>query len=345
MLKQDLIQVVQHNCNIADSQAANDYTLCVYLLKMREYFRWENKLGFNETLINNDIGNWISEREQQWTALDKSDYKEIKINNTDYSPFESEQINQHLEPLGLVYSGGFNQHHHPHFFLAELQDHHVINGNHIYITDTEYARELTAPPAMSHNKTIFIRRQSLKRMIWERLEEWRWKKGIGAMSRALDHYDFDNNLDQALEQMTEHEADVLLHHEIGEILAGKHLGEAWHIMLSSLPRSKANFMARSVRDHLADCSSTLPMLIKEKRSASIHFYFGNFNAMRKEIFPSMYQAYQHWVESGDETPLIEQMETGKQHWKLIADSIIELHQTHIDDCLQPICDLVDQNKL
>ncbi|NOY65874.1 MAG: hypothetical protein GXP13_00510 [Gammaproteobacteria bacterium] len=342
---QDIIQTVQHNCNIADCHAANDYTLCVYLLKMREYYRWEKKLSFNEKLINSAVGDWISKRELQWHELENSEYAKIEINGTTYSVFESDKINQQLEPHGLIYSGGLNQFHHPHFFIAELKKHTVIDDFHVYITDTEFARELTAPPAMSHNKTIFIRQQSLKRMIWERLEEWQWKKGIGPMSRALDHYDFDHNLDQALEQMTEHETDVLLHHEIGEISAGKHLGEAWHTMLASLPRSKANFMARAVRDHLADCRSTLPMLIKEKRFASIHFYFGNFNAMRKEIFPSLFEAYQRWAENNDETLLIKQIEKGQLHWENIADDIIGLHKTHRKDYMKRISTLVEQNKL
>ena len=35
----DLIQTVQRNCHIADARHAGDYTLCVYLLKMREFYR------------------------------------------------------------------------------------------------------------------------------------------------------------------------------------------------------------------------------------------------------------------------------------------------------------------
>jgi len=345
MQKQNIIQTVQYNCDIADSQAANDYTLCVYLLKMREYYRWENNLEFNEDLPNNEVGNWINQREQQWNKLDDADFKPIKINNKVFAPFDTAEINQELEPIGLIYSGGLNQQHHPHFFIAELQDHHVIDNYHVYISNTELARELTAPPAMSHNKTIFIRKQSLKRMIWERLEEWRWKKGKGAMSQALSFYNFDNQLERSLEQMTEHETEVMLHHEIGEIEAGKHLGESWHTMLASLPRSKANFMARAVRDNLADCSSTLPMLIQKEKHASLHFYFGNFNAMRKEIFPSLFSAYQHWQTSGDDKLLLKQINVGEQHWSNIAHEILNLHNNNPENSLQTICNLVDQNKL
>ena len=345
MQKQNIINTVQYNCNIADSYAANDYTLCVYLLKMREYYRWENKLGFNQALEKDAIGDWISSREEHWQDLENVDYADVKINNVSYSPFDTEQINQQLKSIDLVYSGGLSQNHRPHFFLAELKKYQAVDDYHIYVTNTEFARELSAPPAMSHNKTIFIRRESLKRMIWERLEEWRWRKGQGAMSRALSYYDFDTDLDNALEQMTEHEADILLHHEIGEINAGKHLGKAWHDMLASLPRSKANFMARAVRDHIADCTSTLPMLLNEDRFASIHFYFGNFNAMRKELFPSLFQSYEYWHKSGDPGRLLKSITSGQQHWQKLADNIIQCHQSDSANCLNSITELVEQNKL
>lgn len=38
---QALSTAVQHNCDIADAQHARNFTLCTYLLKMRELYRWE----------------------------------------------------------------------------------------------------------------------------------------------------------------------------------------------------------------------------------------------------------------------------------------------------------------
>ncbi|HSP01523.1 MAG TPA: hypothetical protein VLN90_08695, partial [Thioalkalivibrio sp.] len=36
----DLRQSVQRNCDIADARHAGNDTLCTYLLKMREFYRW-----------------------------------------------------------------------------------------------------------------------------------------------------------------------------------------------------------------------------------------------------------------------------------------------------------------
>ena len=75
----------------------------------------------------------------------------------------------------------------PHFFLGELVEQREFNGFTLYISGTEYARDLTAPPAMSLGATIFIRQESLRRMIWEKVEEWRWNRPENAMRRAIEH--------------------------------------------------------------------------------------------------------------------------------------------------------------
>ena len=47
---QQLCDAVQKNCHISDARHGTDYGLCTYLMKMREYFRWEQGLGFEATL-------------------------------------------------------------------------------------------------------------------------------------------------------------------------------------------------------------------------------------------------------------------------------------------------------
>ena len=70
-------------------------------------------------------------------------------------------------------------------------------------------------------------------------------------------------------------------------------------MISAFPRSRLELMARAVRDHLADALSTLPSLIERAHPPSLHFYFANLSGMRKQIYPALLNAYQHWVECGD----------------------------------------------
>ncbi|MFN3785876.1 MAG: hypothetical protein ACK4RS_03445, partial [Thiothrix sp.] len=66
----ELIQTVQRNCHIADARHAGDYTLCIYLLKMREFYRWEHGISFQQVLTSDDVGDWLTRREAMWNTLD-----------------------------------------------------------------------------------------------------------------------------------------------------------------------------------------------------------------------------------------------------------------------------------
>lgn len=337
--------VVQRNCHISDAQHAGDYTLCVYLLKMREYFRWEKGFPFTAALPNDAVGTWLTEREALWEELAEQPLHPIPVDGSEFDPFDAELINEQLLPRGLVYSGGLGGGCRPHFFLARLDRHEAHARHRIVVAGAELARDLTAPPAMAMGQTIFIRRESLRRMIWEKVEEWRWRKHEGPMSRALAYYGFDENVEKALEAITTNEIDAVILHEIGELQAGELLGEEWHEMLASLPPSQAEMMARAVRDHLADCLSTLPGLTEQPRPASLHFYFGNLRGMRKEIFPGAHRAYQEWVQHDRLERLQEVAEQGSRHWNDVAQAVLDLFRRHGAESTPHIDKLIRANPL
>jgi len=336
---------VQHNCHIADARFASDYTLCVYLLKMREYYRWEHHLPYGASISSEDVGDWLTTREDFWGTLENEDFQPVQIDGRTFDPFDAGAINHALRDDQLVYSAGYGNKTRPLFMLARLERTLERNGNPVYITTEEYARDLIAPPAMSLDGEMFIRQESLRRMLWERYEEWRWNRPDNAMARALGCYDFEGDLDTALDAMTRHETDTLILHEVGEIAAGKLLGENWENMLGSFPRSRLELMARAVRDHLADALSTLPALLEQKHPASLHFYFGNLSGMRKQIYPALLQAYNHWVECGDRDELQRQVEAGRQHWQKVANELMQLHEGRVKKAWTDMETLIEQKAL
>jgi len=342
---QPILSNIQTNCNIADAKYAGNFTLCIYLLKMREYFRWEKGFGYSSNLPQSEVGQWLVEREELLNELEDKEFNCLEINNNAIDPFDTKTINQHLVPNGFIYSAGLGQQSKPHFFLGELEEHKTYNGFNIYISNKEYARELSAYPAMSIGTDIFIRRESLRRMLWEKLETWRWNKPKNAMERALKFYDFDNNVESALDEMTSVEIEATTLHEIGEIKAGELLGSKWHDLLLSLPRCKAEIMLRAVRDHLADSLSTIPNLIENKQTASIHFYFANFTLMRKELFPSLLEKYQYWLDTNDHTKILEHATQSKDHWLKIANNAIELYEQHNKNTNVAIEKMIENNIL
>ncbi len=340
-----LIDTVQRNCHISDARHAGNYTLCVYLLKMREFYRWEQAHDFGDELSTDDIGQWLNQREALWDSLENEDYAPLAIDGQHFDPFESADINRQLLQQGMVYSGGIGVKSKPHFFIGELEHEQRINGYHILVSAREFARDLTSPPAMSQGNTIYMRRESFKRMIWERTEEWRWNKPDNAMARAIACYDFDSNVEAALDAMTDNELQAAMLHEIGEIQAGEIL-PGWGEMMQAISFSQAEIMARACRDHLADMLSTLPALLEHNNEASIHFYFANLTSMRKLIFPLLEQAYRQWLQSGDTDALQHAVELGQPHWQNLGEQMLALHsQSDSQSLSENIQSLIEQNHL
>ena len=91
-----LADAVQRNCHISDARHAGNYTLCVYLLKMREFYRWEKARRFSDELSTDDIGNWLTEREDMWSTLEQEDYADIDAHGERFDPYDSSGINAKL---------------------------------------------------------------------------------------------------------------------------------------------------------------------------------------------------------------------------------------------------------
>lgn len=336
---------VQHNCHIADARHGADYGLCTYLLKMREYFRWEQGLGFSSSLGKEELGDWLTAREALWAGLEEADFVPVRIAGVEYGPFDANAINDLLHEQGLVYSGGLGAAGRPHFFIGELVLREQRDGYSLMVSGRELARDLAAPPAMSREGMIFVRRESLRRMLWEKLESWRWSRPDNALGRAFACYGFEKELDAALDEMTDSELELVLLHEQGECLAGDLLGDQWNRMLLDMPHSPAELAARAVRDHLADCSVTLTRLAEMNRPASIHFFMGNLSAMRKLLFPSLQQAYQAWRESGEAEPIRVLAERGVEHWARLAHEMLGLHREQGRDAARSIHALSERSRL
>ncbi len=336
---------VQRNCHIADARYGSDYGLCTYLMKMREYFRWEQGLGFGAGLEKEAVGDWLTEREGLWQRLEGMSFQPLTIAGREYEPFDVAAINEVLLPYRLVYSGGLGHAGRPHFYLAELERWERRESWQLVVSGRELARDLAAPPAMLQQDFIFIRRESLRRMLWEKLESWRWRRPDNALGRAFACYDFERALDASLERMTDAELTLVTLHEQGEYEAGKRLGENWNRMLQELSGTPAELMARAVRDHLADSLVTLPELAVMGQPASIHFYAGNLSAMRKELFPGLLLAYESWLSSGDSGIFRQLAGPAADHWLAVGRQMLRLHQEDGDEAAGTIAGRREQWRL
>ena len=115
------LEAVRTNCHISDARFATQYTLCVYLLKMREFFRWERGLPFNAPLPHDELTGWLTAREEHWEDLEEADFLPVPVGGHRFDPFDCTAINAALNPLGYIYSSGYGHSLKPVFFMGRLE--------------------------------------------------------------------------------------------------------------------------------------------------------------------------------------------------------------------------------
>lgn len=318
-----LRDTVQRNCHIADARHARDLPLCVYLMRMREYYRWESGSPLTGELAPSELGEWLHEREQFWDSVQSEQFACLPLPTRLHDAFDEECVNRALVADELLYSAGIGRLGHPQFFLARLLRSEHRGDIIVRLTGEELARNCTATPAMSRGRTIYVRRDALRRHLWEVVQEWQWGRTGTAARRVLEQFDFHGDQDTALENLTDAEVETAVLHELGELAAGALLGPRWERMLNALLASPAEPICRAVRDNLADCSITLPVLLDDPGVASLDRYFASFGGMRRELFPAAVNAYHDWVRGGSLDSFADLIDRARRHWCAVAREMLD----------------------
>ncbi len=323
-----LAEAVQTNCHIADARHAADMTLCIYLLQMREFHRWERGLPFGAALARDEVGAWIAEREALWSALEDQPFVPLPCGPAGaLDPFDADAVNACLRPAGLLYGAGLAAAERPLFFLAEEHDRSRRDGLQVLTGGRELARGLLAPPAAldraGQAPAIVLRRESLARWCWEKFEAWSLRRPEGsAFHAAVQAYGMERDFDAALPRWLDEQSEVLVLHELGEWRAGLALDPDWVALRLALPTRRADLYARAVRDHLADFGVTLPALLERRADASIHVWFANYDGVRELLFPSLAGAYTQWRRGDGGSAMRRALAGGHAHLARLAQQAL-----------------------
>ena len=317
-----LIEAVRRNCDVADARHAREATLCTYLLQMRELHCWERNLPLTAQPPKEELARWLTERESRWNRLEADGYETLPLGARRYDPFDAAGLNRELTGRGWVYGAGYGRFHRPHFFLATLERDFTRDGTRVLVAGAEHARDVATIPAALQGDTIYVRREALRRWLWEKVELWHARRNEGALARALECWGVEAGEGPAFEHMVEAETETLILHELGEARAAAKLGTAWEDMLGALDDRRAELLARAVRDNLADCLTTLPVLLERDARASLHFWFAHLDGMRRELFPALAAAYRDWRDSGSVSALEAAIGEGAGHWERVARMLL-----------------------
>lgn len=331
-----LCEDVQFNCAISDARYARNYSLCIYLMRMRDFYRWRFDIPLMQQLETDTVGDWISDTESHWDDIEELDFKPLVIDGTAFDPFDSKAINQQLKPSGLIYSAGVGRMGQPHFVLAELMHQDNKPTTITYECGKELARDSITLPAMTQDQTIYIRHDSIKRHIWQMIDEWRLQKNAGPLARIVEYYQlidpdtFEKNLQQAAVDLS-----PLYHeHECGEVAAGHLLGERYHQLLQKIAGTRNEFYLRAVRDVLADCLATWPYLLTRRSDSELDFWLASVAGARLELLKQSSIMTQLRGDINGRSRfdyLSDKLEFEQQRWHTLAEQILCACEDNPDD--------------
>jgi len=297
---------VKHNCNISDARYWGFYSPCGLLLRLRDLYKAEKGLMPWERVSNEEIGEWIEEREAMWMRLGSSDFQDIEVMGRYYKPFDVKGINSRLSGYGYLYAAGYGNLLKPFFMLSEISKEFKRGRYTIYISGREISRDLSTSPAMLQGNTIIARQDAMRFFLWSKFEEVSGSRYESVLSCAFREYGLTKDLAQkeierAFERLTTEELATYLHHELGEASQRGLLGRWWKEVLLNIPYSRAELFLRSLKDVLADTCrrGLLAHIIQDKKKGSLAFYVALHNGYRRKIFPEIIDAYKEFIATGE----------------------------------------------
>ncbi len=305
---EQLTRAIQHNCDISDARFGAGFSLCTLILKLRNLYKWEQGLEPWEEPEPAVVLDWIEAKEEQWQTISGEEYQALPVGDTLVDPYDLLSVNAALAGHNLTYGAGYGRSLKSIFFLAEVSERLTVAGCPVLVLGRELARELSASFALLQDGQIIIRREPLRFFFWDQVQELRAATrlplrhalqchGVVDSGLTLDQQAFRDRLDTIVES----EIPIFIHHEIGELRESGLASAALHTLIGAFPDSPLELVARGVKDILADThpEGMLSFILGERREASLSFYLGFLDGMRKLLFPEIGPAYRQFREDAD----------------------------------------------
>jgi hypothetical protein len=303
------------------------YSICGLALRLRDLFKWEKGLPPWVEKDSSEVLEWIEAKESKWETHTDKNYAEISINARKFDPFDTIGINAVLEPHSIIYGAGYAHSLKPTFFLAAIEDKKEVSGYVVYTLGRELARDLLTIPALSQNGCVLMRQESAKLFLWDKIFYIN-KSSRPALSLALESCGLKEQDPEAIKhgmiRILAEQEETYIYHEIGELHDTVFDRDIWREIIAAFPLSPVEFLARAVKDLLADTNEfgTLRNIIKKRKTASLAFYVAFIDGLVKEFFPGLLISFREFTISR-EWDIIDQAvtkghNTAKKHAELIT---------------------------
>ena len=331
----EITHQILHNCEISDAHHAGMFSICGLALRLRDLYKWEKGLPPWEERDSAEVLEWIEARENKWDAHADTDFWDIAINGKKFDPFDTFGINSALEPHHLFYGAGYARSLKPTFFLAAVEETSIIDGTPVYILGRELARDLLTIPALSQDDCVLLRQESARLFIWDSIFYIK-KSARTALAFALDRCGIKDHRPKALRRSLDEILAVLkttyIYHEMGELKDTVFDRVLWREIIAAFPFSPAEYLARAVKDLLADTNEygTLHYIVRERKAAELGFYVAFLDGLLKEFFKELPAAFEKFTKTNDWDTIKQALASGYQTATRHAGLIMDLYREGVD---------------
>ena len=321
-----IIAQVRRNCTLSDARNAGRYSVCGLALRLRDLYKWENRLHPWVEKDSGDILKWIGEKEEEWENLEEKEFYNISLEGQYYDPFDSDDINEVLIRHGLYYGAGYARSLKPTFFLAVLEETLEVSNHTVKILGRELARDLSTLPALSQNGRIIIRKDAGKYYFWDQLFFIK-KSGKPALEFALECHGVNvrdtKMLQKNLARIFKTEIDTYIYHELGEIRNTVFDRNQWREIIAAFAGTPVELLARAVKDLLADTSEygLLRHVIAEGKTASLAFYAAFIDGLVRELFPEIRHAFVEFTKCRNWEAISRAVRVGRRKARSYAEAL------------------------
>jgi hypothetical protein len=330
-------QTIKLNCDISDARFWGHFSICGLLMRYRDLYRSEKGLEPWSPVPRQDIASWIERKEAQWPELEQKEFDEIPCGGKTCTPYDTQSLNELLNPLGYVYGAGLGMYLKPTFFLGGLRSITEIEGHQVFVSDRELVRDLFSAPAMLQDRSIFIRFDPLRALLWDAFSRIRpgcgsilaeafAAAGISAGQRT------DDAFTAALERMAQTYADVLLWHELAE---SRERDPRWKELIAAAKDRNAELLLRAIQDLVADTSERGPLhrIIKSKETGALAAMAGLLDGFRRALFPEIREACRLLLREGNWEIVENARSRGYERFNELRNSLLEVHSREGRDAL------------
>jgi hypothetical protein len=334
-----LISRIRSNCELASSLQAGSYSLCGFLMRLRQLYKWEHSLPPWREPEPEAVLEWVAAQEGAWEAREEDSWEQLEVNGRTLDPFQAEELNRLLAPAGLAYGAGLSRGLSPTFFLGELLELRRQEELTILVLGRELARDLDGTPALCQGRLIYARLEPLAYYLWDRLADPA-QQGCRYVAAALGEEGLE--LPQLLRDPEGHgeawrrlllgELEAVIRHEVGEAREDS-LAAALPLILQLFPQTRLELAVRALKDALAEVNhwGRLAFLIQGRRLASLALMLAFQPGIYTVMLPELEPAFQHLTSTGDWDHLEHLRLAALARLRRLAREVEELCTRHRDE--------------